>query len=201
MKSYLPVACMMVAVASSSSCSVSQRDKNLLRPAGEYERQMSELTALPRVGPREIRELGDWIRVSSDRRAVFLNLAYVGPSGGRADENACRNHSPIRMKGNFRPRFDVGSEVYCNPENNWALLDIGWLLSGGDIRQVRCVNVQDSRDHWSQHGGEMFAPGLTSIGGPTQDAFNIQFTTSGDGTLELINDHEASRRGLNKPPC
>lgn len=200
MKRYHLVACSLLAAAL-SSCSVRPPDVNLLRPAGEYERQKAEMIALPRLGQREIRELGDWIRVSSDRRAVYLNLAYVGSGAIRADENACRDHSPIRMKGNFRPTFGSGTEVYCNPENNWALLDIGWMLSDGDIRQVRCVNVQDARDHWSQHGGETFAPGLSSIGGPTTDAFNIQFTTSGDGTLELINDHEASRRELNKQAC
>lgn len=191
----------LLASLASGSCLVAPSQENLLRPAGEYEQQRSEMDALSRVNLRDVRDVNDWIRVSRDRRALFLNLAYVGPGGGVADANACRDHGPIRMKGNFRPTFDSGHEVYCNPENNWALLDIGWLLSDGDIRMVRCVNVQDSRDHWSQHGGLTFAPGLGSIGGPTQDAFNIQFTTSGDGTLELINDHEASRRGLRKPHC
>ena len=189
------------ALLASGSCTPAIVGEVPLRPAGEYEQEQAELMALPRLGPRDIRDLADWIRVSSDRRAVYLNLAYVGPSEGPADENACRDHRPIRMKGNFRPTFTTGKEIFCNPENNWALLDIGWLLSDSDVHMVMCVNVQDSRDHWSQHGGEAFAPGLGTIGGPTQDALNIQFTTSGDGTLELIDDHEASRRGLHKRPC
>jgi hypothetical protein len=201
MRSYrLAFSCLLTIYFASASCVRTVPD-NMLRPAGEAERQRRELEALPRLTAREIRVLDDWLRLSSDRRAVFLNLAYVGDDDGPPDDNACRDHGPIRMKGNFRPTFGTGHVVYCSPANNWALLDIGWLLTEHDVRVVRCVNVQDSVDHWSQHGGTTFAPGLGEVGGPTRDAFNVQFTHLGDGTLEFINDPEASRRGMRKPPC
>jgi hypothetical protein len=164
-------------------------------------RHRAELTALPRVPASQIRQLDDWLRVSGDRRALYLNLAYVGPSRRPAHDNACHDASPIAIKGNFRVTFEgPGHEVYCNPQNNWALLDIGWLLSPSDSAVVMCANVVDKHEHWSQHGA-VFAPGIGRIGGATRDAFNFQFTHSGDGLLELVSDQEAARRRLKKRPC
>lgn len=162
----------------------------------------AEVDALPYKSIEDVQELRDWLQLSSDRRSIFLNLAYF--NNVRNHEHVCRDFGPIVMRGNFRARFDgPGIQVYCNPQNNWALLNIGRFMTIHDRNVLMCVNVTDRHNHWSQHGGSVWAPGLESVGGTAADgqSFNVVFTYRGDGVIELVNEDTAVVQRLTIRPC